>query len=160
MDSISDEMIYIILKYTGFKISYVNSAFTRCLKVKAANLISKSIKGHIKKLSDSISHPDLFKRHALKDYIKRMPLTNAVIILESRQIRYILSKYLYSVMIHYDINAPSANEDLVNHIIHCFRSNSSLEDGICTASLIQAMTRYRSTLMSMPLSALINEIHF
>jgi len=160
MDSLSDELIYIILKYTGFKISYVNPAFTRCLKAKSANLISKSIKGHIKKLEDSITYPDLFKRHALKSYVKRMPVSNAMMILESRQIRYILSKYLYAVLIHYNINEPHANEDLINHIINCFRSNSSLEDGICTTSLVRAMTRYRSILMSMPLSALINEIHF
>lgn len=164
MYSLSDEVIQNITKYTDFKVRYVNKSFNKAAKSKAVGMIRKACKLHFKKLRDAKEHPDIFKRHSLKNLCKTSSKCAAKLALVRKQARYIIRKYVSSVLPYYNINLPDPNLKLSIYLINCFRCNSEIkikhkDSRIYTATMIHAIRNYRDMMINMPLSMLLNEIH-
>lgn len=165
MDSLSDEVIYNITKYTNFKVRYVNKSFNKATKFKAINMIHKAFKGHVKKLEDAKKYPEIFKRHNLKNICKASSKCAARLALVCKQARYIIRKYVSVVLPYYNNNLPEPNLKLSIHLLYCFRHNSEIkvkhrDSRIYTATMLHAVRNYRDMMIKMPLSILLNEIHF
>jgi len=164
MDSLAYELIQNITKYADFKVRYINKSFNKATKLKAANMIHRAFKGHIKKLEDARKHPKIFKRHNLKNMYKTSPNNKTKLLLARKQSRYVIRKYVSTIMPYYAISLPEPNLKLSIYLLNCFRLNSEIkikhkDNRVYASTMLHAVRNYRDFLMDMPMSMLLNEIH-
>lgn len=163
MNSIPDDIIFCIVKYTGKSAINIDKRFNLAVKNNSSRIVSNAVRRFILKSKAAMSYPDIFKRNAIRIVLKDMPVRDVKYLLVNTQFNVIRAKFI-SIFQNIHLATREINEELVEGIVQCLLGNREAQDidhidpGIVISSAVHAFRKYKTILNNMSVYGLINHI--